>query len=190
MKKTLATILTVGALLASAYAQGTLNFANSATSLVTKWSDWTDPTLINVPVGGGRVELLWAEVGTTDLNLFSSVAITTVGDVAPGRFSGGTVTIPTPVAGGPVALVVRGWTGSSMTWFDFNPSAGDMSGFTPIFNLAVTGNPTTVPSGVPASMNPAFPGLIMQGALPEPSSLALAGLGTVSLFLFRRRAGS
>ncbi len=184
MKKTFAIIFTVGALVASAYAQGTVTFNNSATTLVKQWTSMTDTTLINVPVGGGRVELMWAEVGTTDLNLFSSVAITGF-TTAPGRFSAGTVTIPTTVAGGPVALFVRGWTGTSLTWAGINTTTDITSWGGSIFTLAATGNPTTVPPGTPTSILPGFTGLIL-GA-PEPSSLALAGLGTVSLLLFRRR---
>ncbi len=186
MKRIFTTILTVGALVASAYAQGTLNFANNA-STVVKTRTWTTdpPSLINMPVGGGRVELLWAAVGTTDLNLFSSVAITGF-TTAPGRFSGGTVTIPTPVAGGPVSLVVRGWTGSALTWNEIYWTYDTWSGYSSIFTLAATGNPTTVPPGIPVSMNPAFPGLTLDW-IPEPSSMALAGLGTVSLLVLRRR---
>jgi hypothetical protein len=184
MKKTLATIITVGALVASSYAQGTVNFANAAASVVKKWTTLTDSTLVNMPVGGGRVELLWAAVGTTDLNLFSSVGITGF-NTAPGRFSGGTLTIPTTVAGGGAALVVRGWTGASLTWAGIDPLT-DQAGYSSIFTLAATGNPTTVPPGTPASINPAFTGLTVV-PIPEPSSMVLAGLGAASLLLFRRR---
>ncbi len=182
MKRTLATLLTVAALVVSAYAQGTLNFANSATSLVQQWTSTSDPTLIPMPVG--RVELMWAEVGSTDLPLFSSVAITTVGGVAPGRFSGGTVTIPTPVAGGPVALAIRCWTGEGLTWAERDFVRG-FDGWSSIWTQAATGNPTTVPPGTPTSILPGFTGLVV--GYPEPSTMALAGLGTVSLLLFRRR---
>jgi len=186
MKKTLATFLTVVALVASAYSQGTLTFNNSAASIVKVLASRSDPTptFITMPVGGGHVELLWAEVGTTDLSLFSSVAITDF-HTAPGRFNGGAVTIPITVAGGPVALVVRGWTGPSLTWAGISLCC-DMFAYSSIFTLAATGNPTTVPPGIPVSINPAFPGLTID-LIPEPSSMALAGLGTVSLLLFRRR---
>jgi hypothetical protein len=186
MKRIYATILTIGALVASAYAQGTVTFNNSAAAVVKQWTSWTDSTLINVPVGGGRVELMWAAVGTTDLALFSSVAITGFNTV-PGRFNGGVVTIPTPVAGGPVALVVRGWTGTSLTWAGRDPFS--LIGYSAIWTQAVTGNPTTVPPGTPVSILPGFTGLTLDcGACPEPTSMALTGLGTISLFLFRRRS--
>lgn len=185
MKKTLATIITVGALAASSFAQGTVTFNNVAATVVKIQTSQADPTLINMPVGGGRVELLWAAVGTTDLGLFSSVAVTGF-TTAPGRFSGGAVTVPTPVAGGPAAFVVRGWTGSSLTWGGI--TALDQSGYSSIFTLAATGNPTTVPPGTPASINPAFTGLSLSYVIPEPSSMVLAGLGAASLLMFRRRS--
>lgn len=184
MKKTLATIITVGALVASSYAQGTVTFNNSATTQVKLWTSLTDNTLVNMPVGGGRVELLWAAVGTTDLALFSSVG-TTGFTTAPGRFSGGAVTIPTTVAGGPAALVVRGWNGASLTWAGRDTALGQ-EGWSTIWTQAATGNPTTVPPGTPTSILPGFAGLTL-APVPEPSSMVLAGLGAASLLLFRRR---
>lgn len=169
--------------MASSYAQGTVNFANAAASVVKQWTTLTDPTLINVPAAGGRVELLWAAVGTTDLTAFSSINAT-ANFIAPGRFSGGTVTIPVTVAGSGAALVVRGWTGASLTWAGITDT--DQRGYSSIFTLAATGNPTTVPPGTPASINPAFTGLTVV-PIPEPSSMVLAGLGAASLLLFRRR---
>ncbi len=186
MKKPLTTLLAVGALVASAYAQGTVTFNNSATTKVTTQTSLFDLTPVDMPVGGGRVELLWAEVGRTDYWLWTdSVAITGFNTV-PGRFSGGTVTIPTPVAGGPVALVVRGWTGNSPTWAGRDSALGlGFEGYSAIWTQAATGNPTTVPPGTPTSILPGFTGLFI--GVPEPSSMALAGLGTVSLLLYRRR---
>jgi len=181
MKKTLATIITVGALVASSYAQGTVTFNNSATTLVRLWTSASDSTLISMPVGGGRVELLWAPVGTTDRNLFSSVAVTGF-TTAPGRFSGGAQTITGIAPGGGAALVVRGWNGASLTWAgrDLGPTGQD--GWSTIWTQAATGNPTTVPPGTPVSILPGFTGLTLT-PVPEPSSMVLAGLGAASLLL-------
>jgi hypothetical protein len=183
MKKTLATIITVGALVASSYGQGTVTFNNVTASVVKQWTTLSDSTLINVPVGAGRVELLWAAVGTTDLNLFSSVATTPIANVA-GRFAGGAQTIIGIAPGGPVALVIRGWTGASTTWAGITDT--DQRGWSSIFTLPATGNPNTVPPGTPRSINPEFTGLTVV-PVPEPSSMVLAGLGAASLLLFRRR---
>jgi len=128
--------------------------------------------------------LLWAAIGQTDLTQFNSVGVTGF-NTAPGRFSGGTLTVPTPVPGGGAALVVRGWTGGSLTWAGRDLVTGQ-DGYSSIFTLAALGNPTTVPPGTPASINPAFTGLTL-APVPEPSSMVLAGLGAASLLLFRRR---
>ena len=183
MKKTLSPILTVGVWVASADAQGSVTFNNSATSIVYRQVYLGSPDLIPMPVGGGHVELLWAEFGTADLSLFSSVAITDF-HTAPGRFNGGVVTVPLTTPGGGASFYIRGWTGTSLTWAGVYGS--DLTGASTIFTVAATGNPTTVPPGTPPSMSQlGFTGLTL--GVPEPSSMALAGLGTVSLLLFRRR---
>jgi hypothetical protein len=46
-----------------AFAQGTVVFSNSTSGLVKQWTSFTDHTLINVPVGGGSVQLLAAPAG-------------------------------------------------------------------------------------------------------------------------------
>lgn len=183
MKKTLATMITVSALVASSYAQGTVTFNNNAATVVKQWTSLTDSALINVPVGGGRVELLAGPAGSTDLNLFTSVAVTGFNTV-PGRFSGGAQTVTGIAPGGNATLVVRGWTGGSLTWAGRDLVTGQ-DGWSAIWSQA-TGNPTTVPPGTPVSILPGFTGLTL-APVPEPSSMVLAGLGAASLLLFRRR---
>jgi hypothetical protein len=125
MKKTLVTIAATLAVVASSFAQGTVTFANTATSLITKETSSVDSTPISMPLSatsGGRIELMWAPVGTTDPNLFvDALTLVTVNTTAngitdfhtaPGRFSGGAATVlGNANAGGPVALLLRGWTG-------------------------------------------------------------------------------
>ena len=65
MKKYLS-VLAVAAMAAyatSAFAQGTVVF-NNGTGLVKQWTDNNNSTLINVPKGGGQVQLFWAPTGT------------------------------------------------------------------------------------------------------------------------------
>jgi hypothetical protein len=47
-----------------AFAQGTVAFNNGLTGLVQQWTSIDDTTLINVPIGGGYVDLLAAPTGT------------------------------------------------------------------------------------------------------------------------------
>ena len=194
MKKTLVTMLAAAAMVASSYGQGTVTFNNTAGTLVTKDTAPGNATQVSV-VGNpsaGKVELLWAPVGTTDLQLFTPVGAVVNIAPTPGRFTGGTRTIPAGSgatgisAGGAVALVVRGWTGTATSWALVAPS--EAIGYSSIFTINATGNPTTTPAGTPTAITIAggFTGLQLH-YVPEPTSMALAGLGAASLLIFRRR---
>lgn len=193
MKKTLITLMAVGAASTMAFAQGTVSFNNNAASIVM-----VDPgdgsALVPAPANGGFVQLLWAPVGTTDLNLFqptlnvAGANITENGAarfLAPGRFAAGVVTIPSISPGGAAALVVRGWLGTAPTWADA-VNQGAPTGWSPIFTIPATGDPTALPPGLSVAVNTVFPaGMVI--AVPEPTSMALAGLGAAALLIFRRR---
>src|ERR1043165_333097 len=102
MKKLLATMACV---LAAAYAnaQGTVNFANSAVSVI-KYA----PTVnggVNVPTGQYMVGLLYWETDPGAVNLNGSLAgqtiiATSANFVSPGRFLGGVATTPNTTAPG------------------------------------------------------------------------------------------
>lgn len=187
MKKTLVTMLAAAAVVASSFGQGTVNFA-SGTQTVRK--ETSPGVFVAVPLAdAGQVQLFWAPVGTTDVGLFTAIgASTTVGAASPaGRFVGGTRTIPagaglTGIApGANVALIVRGWIGSSYDNASLRGSTGIL--------LVDTGDPTTVPAGTPTAITtgaPGFTGLTLT-AVPEPTSMTLAGLGAAALLAFRRR---
>lgn len=177
-----------------AYGQGTIVFNNSGTTLVMV--DPGDGAPFAAAANSGFVQLLWAPVGTTDLSLFQPTQnaagpnITADGAarfVAAGRFSGGVVTIPGIAPGGAAALVVRGWTGTAATWDEALSQAGVFVGYSTIFTAASTANPLASPPGVPDAMADIFPGGLTLTAVPEPTSMALAGLGAAALLIFRRR---
>lgn len=176
MKKTLVTMLAAIAVAASSYGQGTINFVNGSTSLVTINSTSASSA------AGAKVEFLWAPAGTTDVNLFTVFGnLVNVGTPTPGRFSGGIQTVPGIPAGGAAAIIVRGFVGTDYA------TAGTR-GSTAILNFASTGNPLTTPAGTAAALTTdgGFTGLNLT-AVPEPTSMALAGLGAASLLIFRRR---
>jgi len=200
MKKLLA-ILAIGALAASAFAQGTVVFENPLTARVQQWTSPTDSTLIYVPVNTGYAELLaaattaaaptvpigssletwlstsapgWAAVATTPINL------------AAGWFNGGTVTITGIGAGASAQYMLIGWTGSSATWDVAYSTTGAMLGESAVFTTT-TANPTSTPPGTPSSLT-TFTGPLVFSPIPEPSTFALAGLGLAALLVFRRRS--
>jgi hypothetical protein len=197
MKKYLS-MLAVVAVAASAFAQGTVNFSNNGSTLV-KLPDGT-----SVPANGGFVQLLWAPANTaaTDLGANQNLtqwltanpgwakidtSVKAIGPVA-GRFLGGTVTVPTSTPGAPINAAVASWAGSAAN-FDAAVAAGSAVGISAEFAVT-TGNPNTTPAGTPAVITGVgqFGGMTLgTSVIPEPSSLALAGLGAAALLVFRRR---
>lgn len=177
MKKILITVAVASAMITSSFAQGTVNAAYSTGANTVK----VDGVNAN-NAAGARVEILWAPLGSTDLGLFQPVGgIINVGVPVAGYFSGGTRTITGIAPGAVVSMVVRGWTIGSGATYDVATARA----ITPIFTFD-TADPTAQPAPeAPSNLNAVFPGMNIQ--VPEPTSMALAGLGAASLLIFRRR---
>jgi hypothetical protein len=198
MKKVIST-LAIAFLAASAFAQGTINFQNNASSLVTLEGG------ASFAANSGRVQLMWAPTGTpytpwsssftADSWLTANAGWTLIGtpaNIAPvaGRFNGGVLTAATATPGATISAVVVGWNNTSTTFQQGYATAlaAGLSGqvnASGVFSFT-TGNPTTIPAGTPALITPAFTGFSL-AVVPEPSSFALAGLGAAALLIFRRR---
>jgi len=122
-----------------------------------------------------------------------------------GYFSGGKFTL-TGTAGGynngtstyteQDALAVVCWTGTSATLAAAELAGADIGIFAFENNIGPGGTAPQLPelTGWPTALSPAntandgFPELILSPApVPEPATLALAGLGGLSVLLFRRR---
>ena len=86
--------------------------------------------------------------------------------------------------GGTVAVTLDAWTGSGLTYEQALTTPGQYAG-TASWSL-VLGNYTT---GGPPSTATDFTGMpaLVMTLVPEPTTLALMGLGGLSLLLFRRR---
>lgn len=201
MKKYLS-MLAVVAVAASAFAQGTVNFANNGTTLVKAGADAA--SAVAVPVNGGYVQFLWAPSGTAagaytgqsltawlGANTAWKAVDTSIKAIGPtaGRFLGVSLNIPTTPAGAPIQGIVAAWTGGFAS-FDAAVAAGTGQwGLSSAFAVA-TGNPNTTPAGTPGVITGTggFTGMtITSSIIPEPSTLTLAGLGAAALMIFRRR---
>lgn len=204
MKKLFITI-GLAALAVSSQAQGLVNFFNA--NATATWLETAQHVPISVApatLGGFRYELFSASAGTAaDVGFVSSGLIATnTGTV--GRFNGGSnVGIPGRALGGTAAILVRGWSSNlGQTWSEAFaasqvPGATGYIGSSPIApNFFLGGDPGTglIPTSpvfggasgiVPVSGTVGF--YLTQLAVPEPSSMALAGIGAAALMIFRRR---
>jgi hypothetical protein len=177
MKKALLTLAAIGALAASSFGQGTVIVAYSTGPNTVKQNGVSAAGTANI-----RIEVLWAPAGTTDLGLFTPIgAQINVGVPTPGYFSGGTRTIAGIAPGASVAAYARAWDNDSGATY----AAATQRGISPLFVIN-TADPTAVPAEPAVNLNAVFPGVDVT-AVPEPSSMALAGLGAASLLIFRRR---
>lgn len=197
MKKLIAFVTLVAVAGSAAHGQGLINFANAAVGVNAPVTD-----LSGVKLSGGAyaADLFYGPVGTsaaalTDLGLaasFSSIP------AQAGYFIGGGVTLPVPggqayefevrvwqtAAGASWAAATGGGIGSLSTYVGHG---GTQWGLSDIFRVI----PSTAPSpsaslvGLNAfQLNPSFP---PPPPIPEPTTLALGGLGSAVLLLFRRR---
>jgi hypothetical protein len=181
MKKLTATLLASSLLGLVAFAQGTVNFANLGVGL-------NQPILLNdgttkVPSTGYTAELL---AGTSAANL-ASVATTGFLSTAPGYFNGGVVTLAGITAGTAGFFEVRVFSTASGSFANAQTAnALNTWGQSAVFSVTTGG--AGAPPGPPASLT-TLQGFNLNsgGVVPEPSSLALAGLGAAALLVFRRR---
>jgi hypothetical protein len=102
----------------------------------------------------------------------------------------GTYNVPGVANGANATLRILAWTGSAASYNaaaftdQFYPWSGsaEVNGNTFTFTQATGGG--GVPPGPPKSLD-GMPAMVLQ--VPEPSTMALAGLGAVAMLLFRRR---
>ncbi|HXT40964.1 MAG TPA: PEP-CTERM sorting domain-containing protein [Candidatus Angelobacter sp.] len=186
MKKLLFTLACVFAV-ASAKAQGTVNFANTAGSLISYAAGVNGGAA--VPTGQFTAELLYWATDPGVVNLNSSIAgltsiKTSANFISAGRFIGGVATTPSTTAGGASAwFAVVAWQ-TSFGSYDAARAAG-FYGYSGVFQNA-TGNPNSIPPGAAAAMT-GFTGINNVNQVPEPSTIALGILGAAGLLLRRRK---
>jgi hypothetical protein len=193
MKK-LAALLCLSALTTGAFAQGIVNFANSATTHVTSGAAGAGVD-ISGAAGSYYFGLLISAPGA---NTWVNTGITATNSAAAaGRFVLNGVAIPGWGAGVNKDYRVAGWSASLGTtfnnaWLPNGATTGNgFFGFSAIGTGAAGGtdaNGNSLPpfplfggSGITSGFN------LAPVVTPEPSSMALAGLGAAALLIFRRR---
>lgn len=207
MKKLLLAAVCTMALGSMAFAQGTFNFANTSGTLSVLSSNGVSYGSTPAALGGFYYQLFIAPAGTANASAFTATTVTATNLAAVGRLNGGTgVSVPGAPAGGTGAIMIRGWSASLGTTYaqalahlggDPNSLNSDVVGWFGTSAIALNflwgGDPGT---GIAVPASPGFAGsngiqtgmqLNYVAPIPEPSSMALAGLGAASLLLFRRR---
>ena len=189
MKKMILTILAGLLIGLDAYAQGTISFKNRNSSPV-----------INAPVthNDGVTKLSGSQyfaglmAGTTANNLTQVGGVQTpfLTGAAAGYFFGGPVTLPGIPGGSTAFIEVVVWSSAFPNFASAIASGLDdvwgMSGWSTGPLSVVTGNPNEFPPTTPAFLVGLTP-FSLNVNIPEPSALALVGLGAAAVLVFRRR---
>jgi len=210
MKKILILATAVGLSALSSYGQGSINFVNSLTTVVTVSNTVTHTTSNGGTNSGTVVELLYQPGGgsapagivngsTVSLGsweaMLGSNPFVTVG--SNGRFNAGIQTTGTDVApSGAVWLTVLGWNGgftslaaaeagnaviTESTIFELNSGGGGSPPATP----PVLSASTTAAGFVSGTPYNSLQTIV--NPAPEPATIAIAGLSAAALLLYRRR---
>jgi hypothetical protein len=174
MKKTILSAITLVGLSATIYGQSVFFDNTSGGGLVLGLSanDQINGSIMGGPVGGSLVPVVTLTGGSL-LNLGSGL----VYDV-----SGLPYTIPGVAANAQALLHIQFWVGSA-TSYDAAVAAGARVGESPTFTGGTGGG--GIPPSIPPSALASMPNVIV--GVPEPSTLALAGLGAAALLMYRSR---
>jgi hypothetical protein len=194
MKK-LAVVLCLSALTTGAFAQGFVNFFNTAGTLVSSGPAGNTATLAAGNPGAYYFGLLTSASGNAGSFTFAGVYATN--QTFAGRFTGGGgVTVAGWGPGVTMSYEVAGW--SANLGATFNSSWLTTPPTTPNGFFGISGIGSGQAGGSTAAGS--FPNLNLFGgtgltsgfnlsptSVPEPASMALAGLGAAALLIFRRR---
>jgi hypothetical protein len=194
MKK-LAAILCLSGLTTGAFAQGLVNFFNTSSTLSSATVGGSTGATSGA-AGSWYYGLLIAAPGTTDPKAFTFTGNYATNVAFAGRFTGGTPGVTGWAPGASEAYEVAVWSSSLGTTFQNGWLTGNFGGKNGNFGLS------GIATGVAGGGSPPAPAFNLFGgtggiqngfnalptsAVPEPTSMALAGLGAAALFIFRRR---
>jgi hypothetical protein len=210
MKKTILTTLITSAMAASVFAQGTVSFKTSSVDLIKFSTDGVTATSVSpgnpatVPSFGAVSIEIWSAASGTTLTTgvvngllqpiftggWAEAAVTPTQALAAGTYAPVTVTLANGSAGAAQEIEIIGFTGTAAapTMFGFSGETFDGTQLGALGFSNSTGNPAGSPP-TPAALNTGageFQGLVLT-TIPEPTTMALGGLGAAALLLFRRR---
>jgi hypothetical protein len=196
MKKSLILVLSITALSLSSYAQGFFAMiyydgahglsigtpANPGPAGALLGSEYSAQVYVGAAgAGEGSLTPLAASKVAFDLN-GTTAAGKTAADGSGQFFAANTIDAGLPL--GNAAIQLRAWfNGGQYATYEAAALAGVNNGKSPVLtiNLKASTDPTV------QSLNDAGLQPFAVSAVPEPSTIALAGLGVASLLLFRRR---
>jgi hypothetical protein len=204
MKKLILSVTALAACSVGTYAQGVITFAGNNNSNTSPTATSGGEVFINGVLDTAtdiNAELLYSSTinGTyspiVTLLLSSSASASTpalgqisgaAADITTGKNgtlidpSGNSYQIPNLASGTAVYFEVEGWTGTGVNSLP-SPSATEAVGVTAPFSEVLSGALPPL-----ANINN-MPALNLTTAVPEPSTLAMAGVGLASMLIFRRR---
>jgi len=199
MKK-LAAILCLSSLATGAFAQGLIQFANGPTTLISYSPAGNTAAIPASTVGSYFYGLL---IGSSAAGPFTFANVLATNTAAGSKMGPATYqpAVTGWAAGATMFYEVAGWSSSLGTTFNNSWLTGNVPkpANDPVWGTGGFFGLSSIASGVatasPAPPFPLFGGTGLPGfvlgsvgsVVPEPSSMALAGLGAAALLIFRRR---
>lgn len=195
MKK-LAAMLCMSVMATGAFAQGLINFANNPATLISTQPAGQQAAAMTGAAGSYLFGLLISSSQTGPFT-FAGVYGTNLVNSTGGRLSGGNgIAVNGWAPGVTMFYEMVGWASSAgvtynNAWVKADGTVGarptDFFGISAIGSGAAGGGPNSLPtlqlfqgaSGIPSGFT--------LTPVPEPTSMALAGLGAAALLIFRRR---
>jgi hypothetical protein len=180
MKKQLIALIAVMVLAASAFGQGQVTMANNSGSLVT-----VQATAQPVAIGSTSFQLYFTLPGAAASTLTAVGPVAATSPTFVGRIGSTIIDIPTNAipAGTAAQFQILAWQ-STFASYAASFAGGGLVGNSTIFSANTS--PNIAPPPTPTPLAGLYPGFSMAPA-PEPSTIALAGLGAATLLFFRRR---
>ena len=186
MKRLALVALTSVAVVATSYAQGTVNFNNRVVGSVVAQVFAVDG-VTGLEGDAFTAQLFGGPQGTAadSLTPLTPATVFRTGAGAGFVVAAGAVPVTGVAGGGTATLQLRAWDnmGGTLTSFDDAMAAGAAYGSSTPFDVAGLGDPSAQPPTTP----PNLVGLTSFALVPEPSTFALLALGAGALFLRRRK---